>query len=160
MNSIATRRAPLAEVHGDVIDLPKMTEDERHIFVHGRASDKIHFEPFNLPRRPLLPNWNAVGTPGEIDRARQARIDRAWVKVFRCAVAIILAFVALAVYHAFLEPHAPKTVSGDDVYYRQRAERLATGRSIYVTDPHENCLVGMHRTATGHVGLVLVSNHC
>lgn len=154
---LASKQRLHEAVNGDVPTLPPMTDDEAHYFRHGKASDKLKQEEITFPDRPFMPNYSALGTPGEFERARAMRLAVVHAKWASICIALILALVALSAYNTFAAPRQREIVRGDDIYYGQRAARLATARSIYVNDPHEGCLVGMHKTQAGNV---VVSTHC
>lgn len=157
---LATRQAIHEAVIGDVSRVPAMDEDAHYEFTHGRASAKVKASTPVFPRRPFMPNWDTLGTP----RAEQRRIEDCarrealWDKVCLIGLAVILACLALSIYHTFTKPPSPPApVKSDDYHYRQRATHLAVGKSIYLTDPYEQCLVGLHRDALGQAFVV---HHC
>lgn len=160
MNGLATRNA-LEQV------APRI-EDEDHVFKHGRASDKLkRAQDLVFSRRPFIPDWScldtmpdALGTPAE--EARRVELA-AWLfalesKAAKILIALMLGAIVLLAYHQLTKPRpAPEPIQSDDTHYRQRAARLAVSQSIYVNDPHERCLVGLHKDDEGQV---IVSHHC
>lgn len=90
-----------------------------------------------------------LGTPGEEKRRKEARLERLYRQAFITAGALIVVLVALYGYG----PHE-EDITG--ITYREKANRLAEGRMACEIDPHEGCLVCLHREARG----VLISTHC
>lgn len=168
MNGLATRNALHDIALGDRSTVPAIDEDAHYAFTKGRASDKLkRAQDLVFPRRPFIPDWScldtmpdALGTPAE--EARRVEFA-AWLyaiesKAGLILIAIMLALTALSLYHTFTKPHAPPApVKGDDTHYHQRATHLAVSQSIYVNDPHERCLVGLHKDDEGQV---IVTHHC
>lgn len=153
-------------------------EDAAYAFRHGRARDRIMgYAPddFALPDRPFMPNFSAglhdrhavtdsprhdrhgssLGTPGEARRSRAARIERAWRTAFAIGIALALALAALWAIYA--PPGAQPQPVRSGVAYFVKAQHLAPGQRACELDPHEGCLVCMHRAAAGQT---LVSTHC
>lgn len=90
-----------------------------------------------------------LGTPREEEFLKALRRERLYDKAFKIAAALILILVVLYGYGS----HEEKTTG---IAYREKAARLAEGRRACEMDPHENCLVCLHREARG----VLISTHC
>lgn len=91
-----------------------------------------------------------LGTPGEERRRKQARLERLYHRAFLVGAALILILLVLYGYGS----HEEKLTAG--IAYREKAARLAEGRMACELEPHEGCLVCLHREARG----VLISAHC
>jgi len=174
VNGLAMRKAlhdiTHPELHGDGSHLPHQSEDDAYAFRHGRASAKllgstehpapstnhsILSEDFNLPDRPFMPNFGNLGTPGEVERKRERRIEGLYAKVFAIGVALVLALGALWYVNA---PPAkqPKPIQSG-MQYHLRAQTLAAGKMTCELDAHEGCLVCMHKD---RLGQTVVNHHC
>jgi hypothetical protein len=98
---------------------------------------------------PYLPNAHGLGTP---DLKAERRI-RWYSRIARVCVW----FVALAsAYIVGLNAQNHRTVTvptPQDV----RAAKFATGQRVCELDPHEGCLICLHKDALGQT---VVSNHC
>ena len=129
-------------------------------YTHPRTRDLVMgygaHEDFALPRHPFMPNFYQLGTPGEAARDAGARIERLWLKWARIAAALILALLALSLYHHLRIGPWQRHQPIDDKYLAH-ARRLIPGGHRVDFDPHERCPVIMHKDAAGNA---IVTTHC
>lgn len=135
--------------------------DDTYGFSTGRARDKLmgygEQDDFALPRRPFMPNFNSLGTPGEIRRSRADRLEGAYSTMFWISVALILSITALWWIKA---PAANQPRPADiSLEYRTKAARLLPGEALYFTNS-QGCFVYMHKEIVSPLVISLVSDHC
>ena len=105
---------------------------------------------------PYLMGYGDVldfGTPGDAERARNARLERRWRLICKPVIwFLILAGAYIAGLNTRQE-QAQQIKTG--IEYRMKAARLAVGESACELDP-QGCLICAHREARG----ILVATHC
>lgn len=146
-------RQDLHDINGDVprIDDLLAREDAAYAFTKGRASARLTADDITLPDRPFM----HLGTPGEAARDAEAKRERLYATAFNIGIALILALLALTWLQGRHDSPPHRVDTG--IAYKERAARLVADTAIYVNDPHEGCLIGMHKDATGQV---VVNTHC
>ena len=90
-----------------------------------------------------------LGTPTQAERLRALRRESLYLKAVVIGLALVLIFIALGYLH---HQKALHTI----VAYRLKAQALPIGKRVCQLDRHEDCLICLHREATG----ILVSTHC
>lgn len=129
-------------------------EDDDYAFRCGRASDKLKAIDITFPDRPFMPNFGLsgnLGTPAEVDRTQENRIEAGWKKVFRVGVAIALALGALLLLGgpSLKQPRPPITSAP--------RHTPAIDTRLCTNDWHERCLVCTHVDSSGRR---VQSSHC
>lgn len=137
------RKALHPDVHGDVSHVPVLTE-RRGTWPSRTGIDATY-----------LMNAHGLGTPNEAARARCARIEHLWRRAFSIGGAVIVILVALGGYGYVARRDDPAVSTG--VAYYVKAQNLRAGSRACELDPHEGCLVCMHKDTSG---LATVSAHC
>lgn len=136
MNGFSTRRQLHRALHAEVTgDVPRLTD------------------------LPPAPSFNAgahgLGTPLHGERLRAEKRERLYGRIFKVAIwAMLLASMFIVGRHSVAQRQA---IEGTNLYYRMKAERLDPRQRLCQIDPHEGCLVCMHRDVAGSA---VVSTHC
>ena len=97
------------------------------------------------------------GTPRQAERMRRIRRLRIYRRIFCAAMIILSALVTLIVCRNVGADREPIRTGLD---YHTKAAMLPQDKLLYVTDPHEGCLVMMHKDVVGPIEDAVVASHC
>lgn len=88
-----------------------------------------------------LPNAHGLGFPMEAQRLRKERLERRFWLVCK---PIIWALILAGAFVSGLNVRQREPMTSG-IEYRVKTQRLAVNTRRYELDPHENCLVMMHK---------------
>lgn len=149
MNGPIARNVLHEAIHGDVSFVPEIEHDLQRCANPSVAGAYAKYASSF--------NESGLGTPGEERRRAHLQRESAFRRWFWALMAIALVLGVVLVGANVIRPSSAAPVKSDDYNYRQRATSLAVGKSIYLTDPYERCLVGLHKDATGQI---IVATYC